>query len=227
MQQQGQQVYGSPVNPYGTHMGVGIGGATATDVGRMNMTGGGQQQFGAHETLMVHEVLQTTINGINKFELLRPHVKDSQLAQIMDNQIQFMRTSYQNTVNYLHHKGAPNAVPYRMPRTSSPTYGLRNPQPQEPNSSVNQLDDRDVASEMLGSAKWGAILHTQAALECADPTLRSMMVSGAQSCINKAYEVFQFMNQRGMYQVPTMPDKTTNNFLNAFQSPQGMQMPMQ
>ncbi|MZP28125.1 spore coat protein [Heliobacterium undosum] len=232
MQHQGQHVYGSSVNAFGTNMGAGIGGAMATGgatgVGmRMNMGGGGQQQFGAHEVLMVHEVLQDSIDGINQFELYRPHVKDSQLARILDNQIQFMRTCYQNTVNYLHHKGAPSAVPYRMPRTSSPNYGLRNPQPQTPNNSVNEMDDRDVASGMMGCAKASAILHTQAALECADPTLRAMMTSSAQSSINQAYEIFQFMNQRGMYQVPTMPDKTTNNFLNSYQSPQGMGMQMQ
>ncbi|MBM7865472.1 spore coat protein [Heliobacterium gestii] len=232
MLQQGQQVYASPVNAFGTNLGGGIAGmgramASGATTGMGMNAAGGQQQFGAHEVLMVHEVLQDTIDGLNKFELYRSHVKDSQLARILDNQIQFMRTCYQNTVNYLHHKGQSSAVPYRIPRTSSPAYGLRNPQPQEPNTSVNQMDDRDVASGMLGSAKWSAVLHTQAALECADPTLRAMMVSGAQSCINKAYELFQFMNQRGMYQVPTLADKTTNTFIHSYQSPQGMGMQMQ
>ncbi|WP_235910637.1 spore coat protein [Heliobacterium mobile] len=227
---QNQSMYGSPLTPYGRNFGgqagmMGMGGmntmATAMRTGGQNQN----QKQGAHEILMVHEVLTHTIDTINNFELYRQHVKDSQLANILDNQLQHMQSGYQNIVNFMHNRGTAHAVPYRAPRSGSPAYGLRNPSPQMPNTSMNQMDDRDVASCMLGCAKSSAIMCTQAALECADPTLRNMMVSCSQSSINQAYEMFQYMNQRGMYQVPTLADNTTQTMVNTYQAPQGgMQM---
>jgi len=46
------------------------------------------------------------------------------------------------------------------------------------------------------------------ALKCADTQPRQMMMQGAMSCCEKAYEIFTYMNQKGMYQEPTLQDKT-------------------
>ena len=35
--------------------------------------------LGAHEVMELHEVLCDAINGINQFELYRPHIQDQQL----------------------------------------------------------------------------------------------------------------------------------------------------
>lgn len=180
----------------------------------------GQQmtkKFGAHEILMVHQVLNRQINSINMFELFKPYVKDQQLQGILDNQLNHMYSSYQNTVNYLHNQGMSSAVPYRAPKTSNIKYGLRQPSPIEPNASVQQMDDMDVASGMMCCAKASALLCTTAALECADPTLRNMVSDCAVSSINQAYEVFQYMNQKGMYQIPTLADQTTLTMVNTYQ----------
>ena len=182
------------------------------------------QNLGAHEVLMTHEVLTDMIDGINQFQLYQPHITDSQLQNIWSNQIQHMHNSYQNLVNYMHNKGGGQGVPYRTPRQFSPKYGLRNPSPQQPNNSINQMDDRDVASGMLGCAKASACLYTTAALECADPTLRNMVSNCVQSAINQAYELFQYMNQKGMYQVPTLADRTTNTMANTYQPGTSMAM---
>ncbi len=181
----------------------------------------GQQTFqklGAHEVMQAHEVLTDIIDGINQFGLYRPHIKDQQLTQILDNQVNHMYSSYQNLVNYLHNQGMSAAVPYRTPKTQSVKYGLRQPSPMEPNANLNYMDDRDVASGMMGCAKASALVCTAAALECADPNLRNMMTNCCVSSINQAYELFQYMNQRGMYQVPTLPDKTTQTMLNTYQA---------
>jgi spore coat protein CotF len=76
--------------------------------------------------------------------------------------------------------------------------------------------------------KCGAVCKMNAALECADPQLRRIIMQGANSCAEQAYELFTFMNQRGMYQVPTMQQQTQDNFMNIYQhsGTQGM-MPHQ
>lgn len=74
---------------------------------------------------------------------------------------------------------------------------------------------------MLGCAKSSAVLRMNAAQECADPTLRNMMVQGAVSCSEQAYETFVYMNQKGMYQVPTMKDRTQATLMHTYHPPVG------
>jgi len=173
-------------------------------------------QFGAHEVMEIHEVLTDAINTINQFELYRPHIRDQHLGQMLDRHVQFMTQEYNNTVQAVSHGGAGQAVPFRVPKTTRPIYGLDNPTTQSPNTSVNQMDDRDVASGMLCAHKAGAVFKMAGALECADPNLRRMMQQSAVNCSELAYDVWQFMNQKGYYQVPTMKENTTNTVLNTY-----------
>jgi len=180
-------------------------------------------QLGAHEVMEIHEVLTDTIDGINQFNLYRPHVKDPQLANILDNQIRFMVEEYNQMVGVLNQRGEGGVVPYRPvnPGTATPTYGLQNPSPITPNVTGAQLDDRDVASGMLGCAKASATMRMHAALECADPQLRRMLVQSANSCAEMAYETFQYMNRKGYYQVPTLKDTTARTFIDTYQPAAG------
>jgi len=179
-------------------------------------------QYGAHEMMEMHEVLTDTIDGINQFLLYRPHVQDTQLLSILDNQLQFMTQEYNNMVQMMNQQGRSEAVPYRAPlKTAAPIYGLREPATQVPNQSMNQMDDRDVASGMLGCHKASACMRMTAALECANPYVRRMIQQGAINCSEQAYQVWQYMNHKGYYQVPTMKDITTNTMMNSY-IPQNM-----
>ncbi|OYD09499.1 spore coat protein [Paludifilum halophilum] len=188
-------------------------------------------QLGAHEVMEIHEVLSDTVDGINQFELYRPHVQDPQLANILDHQIQFMNQEYNQMVQALGQmaplQGRPSKA-FQSSQRSAPVYGVDNPGTTAPNPSGQQLSDRDIASGMLGCAKSSANLRMLASLECADPQIRRMLTQGAVNCGDQAYETFQYMNQRGYYQVPTMPQNTANAMLGMYQpaSPDN-QVPMQ
>jgi spore coat protein CotF len=174
----------------------------------------------------MHEVLTCAIDQINKSQLLRPHVKDQQLAQMMDHQMQFAINEYNNMVQMLQNQGMGQAVPYRSPKSASPKYGLNQPEPQSPNNSMDELDDRDISSIMLGGHKASASKKMLAALECADPNLRRALQQGAINCSEQAYEVWQYMNQQGYYQVPTMKEMTTNTVINSYNPSNEHMQPM-
>lgn len=174
--------------------------------------------LGAHEAMEIHEVLTDTIDGINQFQLYGPHVKDPQLRSILDNQIRFMTQDYNNMVQTINQRGKGESIPYRSVKNVLPSYGLQNPQPQAPNVSMNEMDDRDVSSGMLGCHKASALVKMIASLECADSHLRRMLQQGAINCSEQAYEVWNYMNQKQYYQVPTMKDMTTQTMVNSFTS---------
>lgn len=96
--------------------------------------------------------------------------------------------------------------------------------PNAPNISPDEMDDRDVASGMLGCHKASASLRMIASLEFADPTLRRMLQQGAINCSEQAFEVGNYMNQKGFYQVPTMKQMTTSTMINSFTTAQMPQL---
>lgn len=172
--------------------------------------------LGAHEVMEVHEVLTTTINGINQFQLYSPHVNDQQLSSILNKQLQFMNQEYNNLVQAVNTQGYSMGTPYRSPMSLQPKYGLNNPPTQNPNTTPNRLKDQDIASGMLCLHKSSALTKTMAALECADPNLRRMIQQSSTNCSEMAYEVWQYMNQNGYYQVPTMKQMTTNTMTQSY-----------
>ncbi|SFI40760.1 Spore coat protein CotF [Paenibacillus sp. UNC496MF] len=183
--------------------------------------------LGAHETMELHELLAASVSDINTMRLYRPHIQDQRLAQIADKQLQFAIQSYNHCVQAVQQLAgaqqgmyaAPPAAPYGMPRNAAPVYGLDHPVPLSPD---NRIDDRDVAFALLNLHKAGATMKIIAALECANPQLRANLQQGAVNCSEQAYEIWQYMNQAGYYQVPTMKEITTETTLNAYQPAAGL-----
>lgn len=203
--------------------------------------------LGAHEVLDLHEILSDCINGLNTMQLYRPYAKDPQLQSMMNNHMQMMTMEYNNLVQTAHKLGGSEAMPVRgqkhltqggmqmnqggmqMNQNFQPMYGLHQPQTQTPNASYDQVDDADVAQYMLSCHKHSASMKMKATLEMAHPVLRQMMMTGANRAADMAYECFQYANQKGYYQIPTLKDQTMNTFLDAYgtATQMGNQMPQQ
>ena len=175
--------------------------------------------FGAHETMEVHEILEEKLNMINHFTFYAQQAQNPELRQMIERHLQTAVQSYDQLVAYTHDYSAAagQPQPYAMPRVQPQQveYGLRQPSPQMPMQ--GQFDDRQIASSLLICHKNSAKNHLHGSLECADPNVRQMLLNGAITCSNQAYEVFMFMNRMGAYQVPTMQDQTAKTFLHSYQ----------
>jgi spore coat protein CotF len=183
--------------------------------------------FGAHETMEAHEILNEKMNMINHFSLYAQQAKNPQLRQMIDRHRQVAISAYDQLVAYTHDYNAANyrMAPYQAPsiRPEHIQYGLNNPMAMAPQMQ-GTMNDEQIVMGMLCFHKSSAKNHIAASLECADPNVRQMLVDGAVTCTNQAYEVFLFMNQNGVYQVPTMQDHTAKTYLHSYQP---MQMPVQ
>jgi len=176
--------------------------------------------FGAHETMEVHEILNEKINLINHFGLYMQTCRDPQLRSMIERHMRTAMMAYDELVRYTHDYSAAGqqSAPYSMPQTSPQevAYGLDNPGSMAP-ITEGQLNDMQIASAVLCAHKNSAKNHMTASLEAADPNVRQMLVNGAVACSNQAYEVFLYMNERGIYQVPKMNDHTAKTFLHMYQ----------
>ena len=81
-------------------------------------------------------------------------------------------------------------------------------------STSRTLNDRTISQGALIFHKCGAFRATTAALESAEPHLRNLAANSARLCMDMAYEMFQYMSQRGFYQLPEIP----RNFVNHMQA---------
>lgn len=177
-------------------------------------------RFGAHEIMETHEILLEKINAITHFNLYAREAKHPQLRDMIGRHQQEEIGSYNEIVALTRGSNQFNPIPSNTPidgvTNQTIQYGLRKP-PQfapQPNST---LSDRDIAIGMLCCHKNGARNCTWASLECADPNLRRTLFNCAATCNHQAYEVFLFLNQQGVYQVPTLQSETAENFLSSYQ----------
>jgi spore coat protein CotF len=183
-------------------------------------------QFGAHETMEVHECLLEKVNVITHFNIYAKEAKNPQLQDIIARHQQEEIASYNVIVNITRGNNGFTPVPpntnVRGVSNQQIRYGLNNPPQMSPQSDTT-LTDREIAIAILLCHKNGARTCTQAALEAADPNLRLALLNSAATCMNQAYEVFLFMNEQGMYQIPMLKNQTAETFLNIYQ-PAGEQM---
>ncbi|RFU67022.1 coat F domain protein [Peribacillus saganii] len=176
--------------------------------------------FGAHEAMEVHEILMEKINMITHFNIYANETNNTQLLDIIIRHQQEEIRSYNEFVAYTHdYKTFAPIPPNTEVRGISPQqiqYGM-NTQPEFTPQYGTVSSDREIASAMLLCHKNAARNGMWAALECADPNLRKMLINSATNCANQAYEVFLFMNEQGLYPVPTLNDNTAKTLLHRYQ----------
>lgn len=176
--------------------------------------------FGAHETLEVHEILNEKINFLNHFQWYAQQVQNGQVRQLIERHIQTAVQSYDQLVAYTHDYNAANQrqQAYSQPNVQPQNiqYGLNNP-PQQAPQAQGRFNDQQILSAVLSCHKNSARNHLHAALETADPNIRQILINGAVTCANQAYETFLLLNQQGQYQVPTLNDHTAKTFLHSYQ----------
>ncbi|WAH36953.1 spore coat protein [Alicyclobacillus dauci] len=182
--------------------------------------------FGAHESMELHEILTEKINMITHFNLYAQEARNPQLLDMIVRHQQEEIVAYNEMVSMAHGNTRFTPIPANTDIKASEQqvrYGLTTRRQAAPQADA-VLSDSEIATAMLLCHKNAARNASWAALECADPNLRRTMMNSAATCMNQAYEVFLFMNQQGLYQVPTLNPQTAETFLNSYQpAPQELQ----
>jgi spore coat protein CotF len=187
-----------------------------------------QMNHGGHEVFDIHEVLSGSIGAMDQYMLLRQHVKDPELLDILDRQYKFMQDEYNITVECFKSGQNPShpTQSYKMKQDNDFVYGLQPSQPKKPLQSVSELTEECISSMMLGCVKSGASMKTMAALEVTNPVVRRVLADSVPNCIEMAYEISIYQNKHHYYQVPQLAQQDMQQMLNSFAPAQGMmQMP--
>lgn len=173
---------------------------------------------GAHEVLDVHEVLSASIAAMNQFILLRPHVQDQELLNILDRQYAFMLDEYNITAECFKTGQDPShpTRTYKMQMDNDSKYGLTPSQPKKPMTSANELNDGIISGFLLNCHKQGATGKATAALESTNPVVRRVLQDSIPNCIEMAYELSLYQNKHGYYQIPQLAPTDMQTMLNMY-----------
>jgi spore coat protein CotF len=181
-------------------------------------------KFGAHETMETHEILMEKVNMITHFNLYASQAQNPQLQDMIVRHQQEEIRSYNELVSLTRGNNQFQPIPpntnIRGVNHQQIQYGLKNPPRFEPQAD-GVMNDAEIAMAMLCCHKNAARNSAWGSLECADPNLRHALLNAHANCNNQAYEVFLFMNQQGVYQVPTMNPRTEETFLHSYQPASG------
>lgn len=182
-------------------------------------------KFGTHEAMEVHEVLSENTCMIDHYTMYLNQCQDPELRKILERQQRYMIDTYNTMINVMQGQGidvsrAPRITMGSTTRAAAenqPNFGIQQASPVMPNTEAKTLNDRAISMGALVFHKCGSIRSTSAALECANPNLRNLLASAARSCMEMSYEIFQYMNNKGWYPVPAMPESIMNQMQQTYQ----------
>ncbi|MGD7045904.1 spore coat protein [Jeotgalibacillus proteolyticus] len=186
---------------------------------------------GGHELFDVSEVLSMSIGVIDQYTLFREHVKDQELMQILDHQLDFLKQEYNTTLEIFQTGAKPSqsikTYDMKMDQGNSTVFGLTQMPPSKPIQSVNEISDQSISGYMLGHVKSGASLKAMTALEMTHPVLRRAVADSVPNWVEMAYELFLYQNRHHYYQVPQLSQGDMQQMINGYakaSGPSGSQM---
>ncbi|MFS0574699.1 spore coat protein [Sporosarcina sp. 179-K 3D1 HS] len=177
-----------------------------------------QMNHGGHEVFDVHEVLSGAVASLNMAMLMRSHVKDPELLDILDRQYRFALDEYNITVECFKTGSDPShpTQSYKMRQGNDFVYGMKPSQPKKPIQNESEISDEIISGFLLDAAKTAASAKTMAALETTNPVVRRVLADSVPNCIEMAYELSIYQNKHHYYQVPQLAQQDMQQLLNAF-----------
>lgn len=176
------------------------------------------KNYAIHEISAMQDAISVTMGTIHTAQISLPHIQDKTLKQIVEKQLQFLQEEYNQLVGLLNQQSTGLGQSYKAPANFQPTYGLTATAPKKPNQSAKEITDEQLSAILLGTIKSSAITKFQASIEASDANWRNGLIQCATSCSEMSYELWQYMNQNGYYQLPTLQQETQQTIVQSYAS---------
>lgn len=174
--------------------------------------------------LETQEALRTKGAHLELYGVLFSMAQDTHLKDILFNQQSRMLDGYNFGVQLLQGGGIqmnPHTLELRI--YERPQTGLQQPAMPTPNPNASQLSDYSIATIALNMHKTGSAISMLWACECVDLQIRQFHATSANICQEMAWELFQYMNNKGYYQAPQLADHTMRTMIQGIQPSQQQQ----
>ncbi|WP_151734165.1 spore coat protein [Paenibacillus tengchongensis] len=160
-------------------------------------------KLAAHELNDLNELTMSCVNSITSMAYMLDHVADPALKSLVEKHFPFHVRDYNMKVEFLNQQeGARRELPLlredRALQDLTSSNLLQYP-PAQPRISVDNFNDREMATSYLLTLKRAGREYAWTAMEMANPEIRSFCQTAFMMSCSHAYDVWQYMVQKGYY----------------------------
>jgi len=168
------------------------------------------------------ELSMSCVNSITNMALFQHSVTDEKLRNLLTTHFPLHIQDYNMKVKFLREANGPqeklNVSPLNK-MLADFTQGAT-PVPVTPRTQVMQLNDREIATAYLLTLKRAGREYACGAMEASNPELREFLKDAFTMACNHAYDVFQWMADKGFYALAPAPQpdiEAAGQFFNLVQ----------
>lgn len=177
-------------------------------------------QLAVHEAQDLHELAMSCVNSITNMACFLNQVQDTELKSILQKHFPQHIQDYNMKAEYLGKaEGATSKlpVPNLQPVLQSFTQATVNPLPVTPRTMVEQFNDREIATAYLLTLKRSGREYAWAAMEMSNPEIRSFLEDAFRMCSHHAYDIWQWMVNKGYYPLEAAAKTTLDTLGHMYQ----------
>lgn len=175
----------------------------------------------AHEAQDLHELTISCVNSITNMACFLNQVQDVELKSLLQRHFPLHIQDYNMKVEYLSKaQGASSqlAIPSLNPVLQSFTTSSVQTVPVAPRTDLMQFNDREIATAYLLTLKRAGREYAWAAMEMSNPSIRTFLENAFQMSSHHAYDIWQWMVQKGFYPLEEAPSSTMSTLGSAYQA---------
>lgn len=178
-------------------------------------------KLAAHELHDLHELTMSCVNSITCMAMFKNIANDQELKSMLEKHFPAHIQDYNTKVECLNSTGAsalpkldvPNQMEGLTDFTKSPVGYYP---PITPRTDVPQMNDREIATSYLLTLKRAGREYAWSAMEASNPDIREFLKDAFTMCCNHAYEVWQWMVQKGFYPLEPAPQNAKDTVANIY-----------
>ena len=171
-------------------------------------------QLATHELHDLHELIVSCVNSITNMALFKNIAQDQELKTMIELHFPAHVQDYNMKVEYVKNATGANQK-FNVPNlnvvlndfTKSPVNEFP---PITPRTSVQQMNDREIATAYLLTLKRAGREYAWSAMEASNPQLRQFLKDAFTMSCNHAYDVWQWMVKKGYYPLSPAPENEMN-----------------
>lgn len=163
----------------------------------------------SHELYDLNELTMSCVNSITNMGYMVKHIQDPEFLEIVNRHFPMHIRDYNMKVEFLSKaQGATKELPLikEDKRLTDFHAGFPTAPPAQPRTMVENMNDREMATSYLLTLKRAGREYAWAAMEMVNPEIRSFCQTAFMMSCSHAYDMWQYMVQKGYYPVEAATD---------------------
>ncbi|QAA33362.1 spore coat protein [Clostridium manihotivorum] len=156
----------------------------------------------------LNDLTLSCVNTITCMSIFLKQVGDPELKQLIHSHMPAHIKDYNTKVDLLKAKGEKTIlevpeISHILQSSSDTTAPI---QPVTPRTTLNQFNDREIATSYLLTLKRAGREYAWSAMEATNPTIRIFLEDAFRMCSRHAYDIWQWMYKKGYYATKEAPE---------------------